>query len=114
IAFHAIGNGRAAGGLCSEESHWTGLDPSQGYQFSKGLGYFGDQRAAGHGHYYVIRQAPAKLFGNFVAVSLGAFGIVGAKIYVHQAPVKAVGDLSAETIHVVIISVDAHNASAVN
>src|ERR1700688_253205 len=114
MAFHAIGNWRATGGLRSKEAYGTRFDPSEGYQFSKGFGYFGDERAARHGDHDVIRQTPAELFGNFVTVRLGAFGIVGTKIYVHEAPIEAVGDLSAEPIHMVVISVDAHDASAVN
>ena len=75
--------------------NFTGLcfDPAERNQFAEGFGDFGDERASGHRYDYVVREAPAKLFGDFVAVRLRAFGIVGAQIHVDEAPLEAVGDL---------------------
>ena len=88
--------------------------PAQGYEFAKCFGNFCDQRAAGHGHDNVVRQRPTQLLGDFEAVRLRAFGVVRAQIHVDQAPLKTVGDLRAETIDVVVVAVDAHDARAVN
>src|SRR6266481_2010913 len=114
VALHAIGNGRAARGLRAEKLHRLRLDPSERDQFAERLCDLGDERTAGHRHDDVIRQGPAKLFGDFVAVRFRAFGIVRAQIHVDEAPLKAVGDLRAKAIDVIIVAVDAHDARSVN
>src|SRR5438034_11552628 len=45
---------------------------------------------------------------------LRAFGIVGAKVDVDEAPLEAVGDLRAQTVYVIVVPVDAHDARAVD
>src|SRR5713226_2536885 len=53
------------------------------------------------------------MLGDFKAVRFRAFGVAGAEIDVDQAPRKAVGNLRAETIHVIVVAVDAHDARSV-
>src|SRR5437016_13592320 len=43
-----------------------------------------------------------------------AFRIVGAQIDVDEAPLKAVGDLRAQAIHMIVVPVNAHDARAVD
>ncbi len=57
-------------------------------QFAERLGDFTDQRATSHRDDHVVWQFPAKLLGNFVAVRLGAFGVIGTEIHVDQSPLE--------------------------
>ena len=114
IAFDAIGDGRAAGGLGAEKFNGLGFHPAEGDKFTKRFGNFGDERAAGHGDNDVVGERPAQLLGDFVAVRLGAFGIVRAKIDVDESPLEAIGDLGAEAVDVVVVAVDAHDARTVD
>jgi len=114
IAFDGVGDGRAAGSLRAEEFYWLGSDPAEKYEFVERFGDFADERSAGHGNDHVIGKSPAELFGDFVAVRFGAFGVVGAEVDVNEAPLEAVGDLRAEAIDVVVVAVDADDAGAVD
>ena len=98
----------------AEEFYRFGFHPAERDQFAECFGNFGDQRTAGHGNDDVVGKRPAELLGDFVAVRLRAFGIVGAQIHVDEAPLKAVGDLRAEAIDVIVVAVDAHDARAVD
>ena len=87
-------DGRAAGGLRSEEAHRRlGFDQAEEDELVEGLADFADQGAAGHGHDDVVGQAPAELLGDLVADGLRAFRVVGAQVDVDEAPVVLVGDL---------------------
>src|SRR5207302_8074573 len=90
------------------------FDPAESDQFVKSLSNLADERASGHGDDYIVGEAPAELLGDFKSMGFRAFGIVGAEVDVDQAPIKAVGDLRAETIDVVVVAVDAHDARAVD
>src|SRR5258708_6824561 len=114
IALHAMGNRRAARGLRAKKLYWLWLDPAEGDQFAECFGDLGDQRPAGHGNDYVVGERPAELFGDFIAMRFRAFGIVGAQIHVDETPLEAVGDLSAETVDVIVVAVDAHDARAID
>ena len=92
------GNGRAAGGLGAEEADRLFRDQAQSDQLFKGLANLGDQRAAGHGNHDVIGQTPAELLGDLEADSFGALGVVGTQVHVDEAPVVAVGDLTARRL----------------
>ncbi len=106
--------GRAAGGLGAEEADRLVFDEAERDQFVEGFADFGNQRAAGHGNDDVVGQAPAELLGDFKADGLRSFGVVGAQIYVDEAPVVAIGDLRAEAIDVVVVAIDAHQRRAVD
>ena len=109
-------DGRAAGGLRTEEAHGACgfLDQAQEYQLIEGLANLANQAAAGHGNDDVVRQAPAKLLGNLVADRLRAFGIVRAQIDVDEAPVVLVRDQRGEAVDVVVVAVDADEARTID
>ena len=98
----------------AEELHLLWFYPAKMGEFAESFGDFSDQRAAGHWDDYVVGEFPPELFGNFVAVGLGAFGVVGAQVYVDESPAKLVGDLGAEAVDVVVVAVNAHDARAVD
>ncbi len=52
-------DGRAAGGLRSEELHGLVFYQSEVDEFLEGFADFADQGAAGHWDYYVVGEAPA-------------------------------------------------------
>ena len=108
------GDGRAAGGLGSEEADRFVFDEAEVDELVEGLANFADERATGHGDDDVVGQAPSELLGDLVAYGLGAFGVVGAEIHVDEAPVVFVGDLGAETVDVIVVAVDANEAGAVD
>ena len=83
-------------------------------QFGERFGDFADQGAASHGDYDVVGKFPGKLFGDFVAVGLRAFGVIGAQVDVHKSPAKFVRDLGAEAVDVIVVAVDADDARAVD
>ena len=60
----------------------------------------------------MLRQAPAELFGDFEAIGLGAFGVIGPQVHVHDRPAVLVGDLGAKAIDVVVIAADADHVRA--
>src|SRR6185437_5037157 len=80
----------------------------------KGFADLADEGAARHGDDNVVGQSPAQLLGDLVAYRLGAFGIIGAQIDIHEAPVVLVGYLTAEAVDVVVVAVDADEAGAVD
>src|SRR5690349_3559064 len=45
---------------------------------------------------------------------LGAFRVIRTQIYVGQAPLEAIGNLRAQTIHLVVVSIDTHDTRAVD
>src|SRR5256885_1624741 len=45
---------------------------------------------------------------------LGAFGVIGTQIHVGETPLEAVGNLRAQTIDLVVVAVDAHDARAID
>ncbi len=106
-------DGRAACGLGTEEADWLFFDEAEVDEFVEGLANFADERAAGHGDDDVVGETPAELLGDLVAYGLGAFGVVGAEIYVDEAPGVFVGDLGAEAVDVVVVAVDADEARTV-
>ena len=73
VTLDAVGNGRTAGGLRAEKFHGLFFDPAERDEFLESFRDFCDQRATGHRHHDVVRQAPAKLLGDFVTVGLRAF-----------------------------------------
>ena len=80
----------------------------------KALRDFADEGASGHGDDDVIWEPPAELFGDLEAYGFGALSVVGAEIDVDEAPVVLVSDESAEAVDVVVVAVDADEASAVD
>jgi len=54
------------------------------------------------------------LLGDLIAHRLRAFGVVGAQVHVHEAPVVAVGNLRAQAVDVVVIAIDANQGCAVD
>jgi hypothetical protein len=60
----------------------------------------------------VLWQAPAQLLGNFEAVGLGAFRVIGPQIDVDDGPAVFVGDLCAEAIDVIVVAAYAHHRGA--
>ena len=80
----------------------------------KALRIFADKRTAGHGDDDVVGEAPAELLGDLVADGLGAFGVVGPEVDVDEAPLVLVGDEGAEAVDVVVVTVDADQAGAVD
>jgi hypothetical protein len=68
---------------------------------------------SGHGDDDVFGQPPAKLLGDFVTVGLGAFGVIRAQVDVDESPLEAVGDLGAEAVDMIVVAVDADDASDV-
>ena len=88
------GDGRAAGGLGSEEADGLVFDEAEVDELLEGLADLADERAAGHGDDDVVGQTPAELLGDLVADGLRAFGVVGAEVDVDEAPVVLVGDLA--------------------
>ena len=71
-----------------------------------------DQRASGHGHHDVVRQAPAELFGDFVAHGLRAFRVIGPQVHVHKSPVEFLRDLRAQPVHLIVVARDPHQLRA--
>ena len=59
-------------------------------------------------------KAPAKLLGHFQAQGLAAFGVEGAHVDIDEGPVVTVGDLTAETVYLVVTAVDGHDCGAVD
>ena len=110
-SLHRVGDGRAAGGLRSEEAHWLVFDQAEFDQLVECLADLGDQRAASHGDDHVVGQPPAELLGDLKADGLRALGVIGTKIDVHESPVVALGNLRAQPVHVVVVAVDAHQRS---
>ncbi len=54
------------------------------------------------------------MLGYLVADGFGAFGVVGAKVDVDEAPGVLVGDEGAEAVYVVVVAVDADEACSVD
>ncbi len=88
------------------------LDQSQRDQFVERFPNLGDQRASGHRANDVVRKPPAELLGNFVADGLGAFGVIGAQVHVHESPAVFLRDLRAQAVHLIIIAGNAHQFRA--
>ena len=53
---------------------------------------------------HVVGQAPAELLGGLEAERLGALGVVGAHVHVHERPRQRLGDLAAQAVHVVVVA----------
>ncbi len=111
---HGVGNWRASGGLRTEELDRLSLDEAQLDEFVEGLGNFPDQRTAGHWHHDVVGKLPAELFGDLEAHRLRSLRVVRPQIHIDEAPAIGVRDLRAQAIHLVIISVDANHARAID
>ena len=62
----------------------------------------------------MAREFPAKLLGDFEAHALGAFGVVGAEVHIHEAPAVFAGDLRAKAVDLIIGAFDADDLRAVN
>ena len=75
---------------------------------------FGEERSTCHRRNNGRWQAPAQLFGDLKAHSLGTFAVVAAQVHVHHAPAKPIGELRAQTIDVVVVSLHAHKVRIVN
>ena len=95
-----------------KELHRLRLDQAEQDQFIKRLLDLGDQRPARHRDDDVVRQTPSQLLGDFVAHRLRAFGVVRTQVDVHESPAMLVGNLRAQTVHVVVAAVDAHQFRA--
>jgi hypothetical protein len=91
------GDGRAAGGLGSEEADRLVFDQAEVDELLEGLADLANERAAGHGDDDVVGQTPAELLGDLVADRLRAFGVVGA-----------------EAVDVVVVAVDADETRTVD
>ena len=98
----------------SEEADWLFFDEAEVDEFVEGFADLANERAAGHWYNDVVGETPAELFGDLVAYGLRAFGVVGAKVYVDEAPRVFVGDLGAEAVDVVVVAVDADETRTVD
>ncbi len=65
------------------------------------------------GHHHVVGQTPAELLGGLEPERLGALGVVGAHVHVHERPWQCLGDLAAETVHLVVVALDRDDLGAV-
>ena len=74
----------------------------------------GEQGAAGDRDDAVVRGAPAELLSDFEPEGLGAFGVIGTDIDVHECPFEGVGDLRAEAVDLVVIALDPHDRGLAN
>ena len=74
----------------------------------------GEQGARSHRHNRVLWNAPAELFDDLEAHALGAFGVVGTHVHIHEGPAVFPGDLRAETVHFIVMPLDADDVGAVD
>ncbi len=57
----------------------------------------------------MVRIAPSQLLDDLETHRLRAFGVIGAKIDVHESPSVPIGHLSAQAIHIVVRAGDGEN-----
>src|SRR5439155_26246980 len=69
---------------------------------------------AGHRHDDVLGRAPAELLGDLEAHRLGALGVVGPQVDVHEAPAILEGDLRTQAVHLVVGAADADDLRPVD
>ena len=62
----------------------------------------------------MLRQAPAELLGDLKTVSLCPFGVIGAEIDVDKRPAVFVGDLTAQTVYIVVVATNTDCAWTIN
>ena len=62
-----------------------------------------EQRAASHRHDHRARESPSQLLGDLEAHRLRALAIVAAQIHVDDSPSESVGELRAQTIHIIVV-----------
>ena len=72
-----------------------------------------EQRARGDRRDDAIGQLPAELLDRLVGERLGALGVVGAQVDVHERPLVG-GELGAQPVDIVVVSLDRHELRAVD
>ena len=105
----------APGGLGGvNPGDWPVLDQTDGLEFLKRLGHFGQDRAACGRHDNMLGQTPAELLGNFKAIGFGAFGVIRPDVDVHERPAVLVGNLAAQPVDIVVVAVDGNRPWAID
>ena len=113
-ALHGVGNRGAAGGLGTIDGKRCFIDDSAFYELSVGFVDLRQERAAGHGCDGVAGDAPAELLHDFEAHGLAAFSVIGAEVYVDEAPAVFAGDFGAEAVDLIVGAVDADDLGAID
>ena len=62
----------------------------------------------------MLRESPAKLFGNLEAVGLGALRVVGAEVDVGESPAVGVSHLRAQAVDVVVVAAHGDDARTID
>ena len=82
--------------------------------FAERLVQLREQRAASHRDDHSARESPAQLLGDLEAHRLRALAIVAAQIHVHDSPSEPIGELRAQTIHIIIVAAHPHEMRPVH
>ncbi|OLL73183.1 ComEC/Rec2-related protein [Pseudonocardia sp. Ae168_Ps1] len=105
----------AAGGLRAEHRVRRRLDQAQLAQLGEALVDLRELRAGRDRDDDLLRQPPAELLGDLEAQGLGALGVVGADVDVHERPVLVLGgQLGGEPVDVVVVAVDREQGAPVH
>ncbi len=114
-SLNAADDRRAALRLGAEDLVGRLLDQAELHQLGEALVDLGQLRPGGDRDHDLLRQPPAELLGDLVAERLGALGVVGPDVDVHERPaVLLAGDLRGEPVHVVVVAVHGDQRAAVH